>query len=279
MLEHAAEHNFWFGVEMDNVGQALATLGRSVWAKLRFLMRRALTAGLTVALLTAFVPPVLAGSDEERIKQLAIEAILENPEIVAQAMSILRERDADQQASALRTTLQRLRPELDEDDNAPILGNVEGDVTLIEFFDYNCPYCKSVAPDILSLIEEDRSIRLVYREWPILGEDSLFAARAALAAREQGLYEELHWALMSLRRATKQTVLIAAEEVGLNIEQLQRDMTSEKIAQHIERSMQLAREIGLSGTPSFVLGDRVIPGAISLEEMRDLLQQYRAEQP
>ena len=84
---------------------------------------------------------------------------------------------------------------------------------------------------------------------------------------------------MSLRRATEQTVLIAAEEVGLNIERLQRDMTSDKIAQHVERSMQLAREIGLSGTPSFVLGDRVIPGAISLEEMRDLLHQYRAEQP
>lgn len=244
------------------------------------LLQRLLTVGMAVVLLLAVALPALAESDEDdRIKQLVIEAILENPEIVAQAMSILRERDADQQASALRTTLQRLRPELDEDENAPILGNVEGDVTLIEFFDYNCPYCKSVAPDILSLIEEDRSIRLVYREWPILGEDSLFAARAALAAREQGLYEELHWALMSLRRATKQTVLIAAEEVGLNIERLQRDMTSDKIAQHVERSMQLAREIGLSGTPSFVLGDRVIPGAISLEEMRDLLHQYRAERP
>lgn len=213
--------------------------------------------------------------NDDRIKQLALDAILENPEIIAEAITLLRQRDEERQRSAMRSKLHELRDELENDPNAPVLGNPNGDVIVVEFFDYNCPYCKQVAPDVLELINQDQNIKLVYREWPILGEDSVFAARAALAARAQGRYEEMHWSLMSLSRATEQSVLKAARELGLDLQKLQNDMMSEDITAHINLSMQLANAIGFSGTPSFVIGDQTVPGAVSYEEMRSIVESNR----
>lgn len=254
------------------------SLGAPSASGLKRFVREFLLAALIALLTITASPAFAAGHDDERIKELAIEAILESPEIISQAIEILQERERNRQQLDIRQKVELYRQELEYDPNAPVLGNVEGDITLIEFFDYNCPYCKSVAPDLLTLIEEDPGIRLVYREWPILGEDSVFAARAALAAREQGRYEELHWALMSLRRATKESVLAAADELGIDIEKLQSDMLDEQVSAHIELSMRLANVIGLTGTPAFILGDRIVPGAVSLEEMRDVVVRHRTGQ-
>lgn len=133
---------------------------------------------------------------EERIKELALEAILENPQIVMDAVAILREREAEAQVASAAETLANQRDLLERDENAPVLGNPDGDVTVIEFFDYNCPYCRRAKPTIEGLIAADPNVRVVFREFPILGDDSVLAARAALAARAQGMYEEFHWALI-----------------------------------------------------------------------------------
>ncbi len=119
---------------------------------------------------------------------------------------------------------------LERDPNAPVLGNPEGDVTVVEFFDYNCPYCRRAMSEVQGLLDADQDVRLVYREWPILGEGSVFAAKAALAAREQGKYEEFHWALMGMEeRAEEASVMRLAEEIGLDVEKLRADMDAPEV--------------------------------------------------
>ena len=153
---------------------------------------------LAAAMLMA-TPLVAQDFTEDQIKDLALQAIRENPQIVMEAVAILEAQEDARKADQSVALLSSRRDVLERDPNAPVLGNVDGDVTIVEFFDYNCPYCKRVKPEIQALMAADPDIRLVYREWPILGEGSVFAARAALAARNQGKYEEFHWAMMGLQ--------------------------------------------------------------------------------
>jgi protein-disulfide isomerase len=147
---------------------------------------------------------------------------------------------------------------------------------VVEFFDYNCPYCRRAKPEIEALLAADPDVRLVYREWPILGEGSVFAARAALAAREQGLYEDFHWALMGMSgRAEESSVLRIAEDIGLDVAQLRRDMEAPEIDAHIETSMRLAQVLGITGTPSFVIGDALVPGVVDAEQLQTLVTDAR----
>ena len=140
----------------------------------------------TVAIAALLPLPALADElSESRVKELVLEAIRENPEIVMEAVAILEQRQAQAQELSQAQVLNDQRDLIENDPNAPVLGNAEGDVTVVEFFDYNCPYCRRVKPEVRALIEADPNIRLVYREWPILGDGSVFAATAALAARKQ----------------------------------------------------------------------------------------------
>lgn len=214
---------------------------------------------------------------EDRIKELVLEAIRENPGIVFEAAQLFEEQQQANQALVAAQVLASERDALERDPNAPVLGNPDGDVTIVEFFDYNCPYCRRVKPHMEALLAADPNVRVVYREWPILGEGSVFAARAALASRNQGKYDEFHWAMMGLNgRAEEATVISAAEKIGLNIAQLRRDMNAPEIDEHIQTSMRLSRAIGFSGTPSFVIGDSLAPGLIDAEQMISLVNQARA---
>lgn len=217
------------------------------------------------------------GLTPEEVKRLALEAILENPEIVFEAAAIIRDREEAARAQTVRSTITELKDALEADPNAPVLGNPAGDVTVVEFFDYNCPYCMQAAGEVQTLIETDPNVRLVYREWPILGEGSVYAARAALAAREQDLYEEFHWALMEERaRKDEAVVLRVAARVGLDIERLKADMEGETVRAHIAQSMALARALGFSGTPSFVIGEEGVNGLVSVGELRQYVAEARA---
>ncbi len=234
-------------------------------------------AGLMAISVSLGAPMAGAGElSETDVKRLALEAILENPEIVMQAVEILRQQEEQEKAAAASSVLNDQRELLERDPNAPVIGNPEGDVTIVEFFDYNCPYCKKAAPVIQGVIGEDDGLRVVYREWPILGEGSVFAARAALAARKQGKYEEFHWALMDLRgRANEATVMKAARELGLDEDQLRADMNAPEVDAHISVSMELASQLGFSGTPSFVIGDALAPGLIPQDELERLVENVR----
>lgn len=235
---------------------------------------------LVTALATCLAVPLpLAAQEmsEEDVKRLALEAILENPEIVMQAVEILQEREAEAQAEASQTALSERRDALERDPNAPVLGNPEGDVTLVEFFDYNCPYCRRASEGLEALIAEDPNLRVVLREWPILGEDSVAAARAALAAEKQGGYEAFHFALMGAEgRVDDAAIEAAAEAAGLDLERLRADMEAPEVDAHIAASMELAEALGVTGTPAFVVGDAVVPGAVPAEELARLIEEARA---
>jgi protein-disulfide isomerase len=226
------------------------------------------------------VIPFMAAADElteDRIKELVLEAIRENPGIVFEAAQLFEEQQQANHALVAAQVLATEREALERDPNAPVLGNPDGDVTVVEFFDYNCPYCRRVKPHMEALLAADPNVRVVYREWPILGEGSVFAARAALASRNQGKYEEFHWAMMELSgRAEEASVMRAAEDIGLDVVQLRRDMNAPEIDEHIATSMRLSRAMGFSGTPSFVIGDSLAPGLIDADQMISLVNQARA---
>jgi protein-disulfide isomerase len=171
------------------------------------------------------------------------------------------------------------RDTLERDPNAPVLGNLEGDITVVEFFDYNCPYCKRAMPEVDALLAEDGNIRLVMREWPILSEGSAFAARAALASRKQGKYAELHNALMGMRgKVEADTVLRVAGEIGLDLDRLKADMQAPEIDEHIATSMRLAEALGFNGTPSFVVGDQLVPGFVEKAQLSEIVASVRASE-
>lgn len=213
--------------------------------------------------------------NEDEIKRLALEAILENPKIIEEAFFKLQEiRDQEKLAQASSAITDR-RKLLEEDPNAPVLGNIDGDVTLVEFFDYNCGFCKRAMGVVQELLEKDTNVRLVYREFPILGEGSVYASKAALAARKQDKYEEMHWALMSLPRADEASTLVVAKKLGLDIEQLKRDMNAPEVEQHIALSMELAGQLGINGTPSFIAGNTLAPGLLQFEQLKQMLDAAR----
>ena len=208
------------------------------------------------------------------VKRLALEAILENPEIVMEAVGILQQREEAGRQNAARSAVTAEREAMLAD--APVLGDPVGDVAVIEFFDYNCPYCRRAKPVLSELMAEDPGVRVVGREWPILGEGSVFAARAALAAGEQGLYEPFHWALMGMSgRAERASVLRVAEEVGLDVARLLTDMEAPEVDAHIAESMRLADLLGFSGTPSFVVGETLLPGLVDAGTLAEAVAKVR----
>ena len=216
--------------------------------------------------------------DQERaVKTLVRDYLLTHPEIVGAAIEALRKRREDAKRDDELATLAAHRSELLHDRDSPVGGNLRGDVTVVEFFDYGCGVCKRVHPIMARLMEGDRGIRRVYKEWPILGPESVFAARAALASRAQGRYLAFHDALMEARgRLDRDAVLTIAGRVGLDRERLVRDMEEPETMDAIRRNYRLAEALELDGTPSFVIGDVVLRGGRDLETMRRLVAAARA---
>lgn len=228
--------------------------------------------------LTSVLPVVadeMAADDRARLETLIKDYLLENPEVIIEAVEIYQQRQAEAEAANVTRTIEGLLPALAFDDNSPIAGNPDGDVTIVEFFDYRCSYCKRVGPDVQALMQNDPGVRFVYKEWPILGPESVFAARAALASREQGLYDSYHEALMTARSITEASVIEIAAEVGLDVEKLKADMQSPQIDAHLQKTRELAERLGINGTPAFVFGKELVKGAISGVQMAELVAAAR----
>lgn len=239
-------------------------------------MRPIQTTALALSLTFAPIASFAQNLSEERIKELTLEAIRENPQIIMEAVQLLDQAQAATQAEVAADVLKNQRQLLEHDPNAPVLGNPQGDVTVVEFFDYNCPYCRRAMSEVQGLLDADQDVRLVYREWPILGEGSVFAAKAALAAREQDKYEAFHWALMGMEeRAEEASVMRLAAEIGLDVEKLRADMDAPEVQEHIDVSMRLTQALGFNGTPSFVIGDELVPGFVEQEQLEALVDKTR----
>jgi protein-disulfide isomerase len=206
-------------------------------------------------------PPMSSQAAElDEFEQRVRDYLLNNPEVIMEALQILQERQRAAEAENLKRTIAERGEEILNDPAAPVGGNQAGDVTLVEFFDYNCPYCCRVAPTVVELEQADPDLRLVYKEFPILGPGSQFAARAALASRRQGKYVAFHNALMqATEQVTEQTVMEIAREVGLDTEQLRADMQDPAIQEAIGRNLQLANALGITGTRASSSASRSCP--------------------
>jgi protein-disulfide isomerase len=212
----------------------------------------------------------------EPFEQRVRDYLLNNPEVIMEALQILQERQRVAEEDELRQAIARRSDELLHDPAAPVAGNPAGDVTLVEFFDYNCPYCRRVAPTVAGLVAADPDLRVVYKEFPILGPGSTFAARAALAAREQERYAPFHEAMMDAEGTLdERRVLEIARAVGLDLARLRDDMGDPAIEQAIARNLELAAALGITGTPSFVIGEQIIPGAVDRGTLEALIAEVR----
>jgi protein-disulfide isomerase len=213
-------------------------------------------------------------AQRQAFERIIREYLLSHPELILEAQQALEERQQAQRAERVQRALAEQRSALFEDPQAPWAGNAAGDVTIVEFFDYRCGYCKRATGAVKAALAQDPGVRLVYREFPILGPASIYAARAALAAARQGKYVEFHDALMAADDPDETTVRRIAGELSLDAARLLAEMDLPAVAQAIEKSYALAQALEINGTPAFIVGGTLIPGAISAE---GLLQQVRVE--
>ena len=250
-------------------------------APLRMPAPRLWSLGLWLGALALLAPAPAAAAEFTPAQRQAIESVIrdyltKNPEVMLEALQAAEEKikaDSRGKASAALATRRR---EVFDDPDAPIAGNPKGDATLVEFFDYRCPYCKQVEPAIEALVAEDPKLLFVYKEFPVLGPESVTAARAALAARQQGKYDVLHRALMALKgQINEAAVFKVAGSVGLDVERLKRDMDAPDIDRMLKANGKLAEALDIRGTPGFVIGDEIVPGAISLDALKQLIDASR----
>jgi protein-disulfide isomerase len=223
----------------------------------------------------------LSPAQRHAVEDAVGDYLRKHPEIVIEAINILRQREQASEAAQTGNVIAARGSELFNDPATPVGGNPDGDVTLVEFFDYRCGYCKRVFPTINKLIEDDGNIRFVYKEFPILGPTSVYAARAALASREQGKYEEFHDALMAAKGAlTEDKVLQIAEAAGLDRGVLLDAMTRNEAEYDriFAKNRDLAQALRINGTPAFVAGDTVVRGAADYASMKNVIAQARAKQ-
>lgn len=233
-------------------------------------------AAAAASLLLCFSMPALAQvSPASNLERSQIEAIIrdylnKNPEVVIEAIEKWQTQEEERASERAKEAIGELAKITADDPHIYVAGNPDGDVTLYEFFDYKCGYCKRSLPDLMKLIRDDKNIRLVLIELPILSEESHIAASAAIAAIEQDKYFELHTALMQTRgQLTEPVVMQVAREVGLDTKKLASDMRAKPVQQSIERNRSLAIALGVRGTPGFIIGDKIIPGAVGIDQLKD----------
>lgn len=215
--------------------------------------------------------------ETEAIREIVRAYLLENPELIIEVIETLQSRRDEAGAERQRTALADHMEALHDPGPLPVLGNPEGDVTVVEFVDYRCSFCRAVTPTVMETVEADGNVRLIVKEWPILGPESLVAARAALASAEQGAYEAFHLKLMTeVQPVDEANILALADHLGLDVERLRSDMDADWVTQELRRSYGLADALGITGTPAFVIEDTVVPGAMDRERMEELIAQARA---
>ena len=212
----------------------------------------------------------ISDGDRAAFNKMIEDYIRANPEVVREALISLAEHEDRERRDEAMVILR-------DDAGDPVLGNPDGSFVVYEFSDYNCGYCKRVFQPLMQLIGEDGDIRLVVKEFPILSQSSLLAAQAGIAAQAQGVFPDFHVAMMTSRGTiTIDSILDAAKAAGADLDRLQVDMNSPEVAAIIDRTHLAAQQLEISGTPGLVIGSQVIPGAISIEQMREIIAAERA---
>jgi protein-disulfide isomerase len=218
----------------------------------------------------------LTAAQKEAVERVVHDYILDHPEVLVEAIRGAQAKAKEKKEESARQAITARRGELLSDATAPIAGNPQGDVTIVEFFDYRCPYCKQVEPHLAALLKEDPKLRIVYKEFPVLGPESVFASRMALAAHKQGKWAPFHDAMMAAKGTiTEETILSVAQSVGIDVARAKTDMGGADIQEIIKRNYALADALDIQGTPAFIIGDTLVPGAIELDSLRHLIAETR----
>ena len=213
---------------------------------------------------------------ETKSAAIVREYLLNNPEIMREVLQELEKKEAAEDGARLKVALKDNADAIFRTSSDLVAGNPKGQVTLVEFFDYNCGYCKRAFPDVMKMVDEDKDLKLVMKEFPILGPGSLIAAKAALASRKQDKYWEFHLAMLGHEGSLDaNTVMEIAKSVGLDVERLKADMEAEEIGNILEANMSLAQKLGIQGTPAFIIDETFIPGAIGYEALVASVRQVR----
>lgn len=221
------------------------------------------------ALATFFGLRAYGGSDRAEVEEIVHAYLLEHPEVIPQAMERYQANQAGRRVDAIREPLERAFA-------GAWAGAENGDVTVVEFFDYACGYCRQSVPDIVRLIREDFDVRFVFRELPILSPESEVAARYSLAAAQQGDFFDFHQAMYAAGRPGDAAIASAMQASGVDRARAEAAIDAPEIAAELESNMALARQLQLTGTPAFIVGDQVLSGAVGYERLKQAIEEARA---
>jgi protein-disulfide isomerase len=219
-----------------------------------------------------------AFSDEQKkaIGEIVKDYLTKNPEVLVEVQSALEAKLEKEQGEKLKTFLSENAKDIYRNPDSTVAGDPNGDITVVEFFDYNCGYCKRGLSQVQKLIQTDEKIRFVFKELPILSKGSEETARAALAAKRQGKYWEFHQAMLTAKgQSNEASSLKAAEALGLDMAKFKTDMASDAVKEELGKMKELAKKMGINGTPHFLVGDKSIPGAP--EDLHDQLEAMVSE--
>jgi protein-disulfide isomerase len=219
---------------------------------------------------------VFSDNQRKAIETIIKDYLLNNPEVMLEVNNVLEAKMDKIQSERMAVAVKENADDLFRPSTSPIAGNAKGDVTMIEFFDYNCGYCKKAFGDVAHMIDNDKQVKLVLKEFPILSKGSEEASRVALAAKLQGKYWEFHRAMIENQgQANEASALRVAEKLGLDMTKLKKDMALPEVKKEIDDTRKLATKMGIQGTPHFIVGDRIIPGAP--ENLAELLNKNVTE--
>ena len=234
--------------------------------KLRPLAGRLLAGLALVALALPAAAQTFTGVQKAELGGIIREYLLKNPEVLQEAINELQRRTAEAEKTAQIAAIKETGEALMRSPHGNVVGNPSGDVTLVEFFDYNCGYCKQALADVQTLMKGDPKLRVVLKDLPVLGPDSVEASRVALAAKQQLSGDKLfdfHARLLATRgRVGGERALALAKEMGLDLARLQKDMGGAIVLAGIDENRHLSEKLGINGTPAFIIGEEVIPGAV-----------------
>ena len=236
-----------------------------------------LAAAQTSAAAAAPAAQSFSPSQRREIEGIVKSYLVAHPEVLQEATDALDKQQKQADAAKARETIQKDNATLFDSPHQVVLGNPQGNETVVEFFDYNCAFCKRALPDMLTLLKTNPNLKFVLKEFPVLGPGSVEAAHVAVAARMQDptgkKYIEFHQKLLGGRGpADKARALAVAKEVGFDMPRLENDMNSDEVKTTIDEDMKLADALGVSGTPTYVVGDQVVVGAVGLDELKATLK-------
>ena len=242
------------------------------------LVRLTAAAALAFALASPVRAQDFSTAQRGEIEKIIRDYLLAHPEVLQEAIAELEKRQQVAETEKARSAVKNHSDALFNSPRQVTLGNAQGDVTFVEFFDYNCGYCKRALSDMVDLMKKDPKLKVVLKEFPVLGPGSVEAAQVAIAVRMQDpkKYLDFHQKLLMGRgQADKARALAVAKEVGLDTARIERDLKSEEVAKTLEESMKLAEALGLNGTPSYVIGNDVVIGAVGLATLSQKVQAAR----